>query len=209
MKTKQLSSLKNYNNMPTLTKTSYYLILVNLIPIFGVAFFGWSLFDIMLSYWVENLVIGFYTVLKIALAQRGGMGFAKWFVVPFFIIHFGGFTLGHGVFVFALFGPVGVFGAGSVLNIMALVVMAISYMVSHGISFWRNYIQAGEYRQAVPMFEMSAPYGRVMVMHAVVMGSAFAFALLGVGSLSKFIIISLKTILDYWSHRRQHARFAF
>jgi uncharacterized protein DUF6498 len=35
------------------------LIAVNMIPLFGVLFFGWSLFSIMFFSWIENGIIGF------------------------------------------------------------------------------------------------------------------------------------------------------
>ena len=40
------------------------LILMNLLPLFGVVFLGWSIFNIVLLYWVENLVLGLINILK-------------------------------------------------------------------------------------------------------------------------------------------------
>ena len=51
--------------------TVLFLIAVNLIPLFGVLFFGWSLFSIMFLYWIENGIIGFFNILKIALGETG------------------------------------------------------------------------------------------------------------------------------------------
>jgi len=36
------------------------LILSNLVPLFGVLFFGWSISTILILYWSENAIIGFY-----------------------------------------------------------------------------------------------------------------------------------------------------
>jgi len=44
------------------------LLIANIIPLFGVLFLEWDAFSIVLLYWAENLVIGFYNVLKIAFA---------------------------------------------------------------------------------------------------------------------------------------------
>ena len=40
------------------------LIVANLLPLFGVMFWGWSVFNIVLLYWMENLVIGGINILK-------------------------------------------------------------------------------------------------------------------------------------------------
>ncbi len=52
-----------------------FLIAVNTIPFFGVLFFGWSLFSIMFLYWIENGIIGFFNIFKIALARVPSSGF--------------------------------------------------------------------------------------------------------------------------------------
>jgi len=45
------------------------LVLVNVIPLFGVVFFGWSLFEVVVLYWVENLIIG-KTILDVKMHLR-------------------------------------------------------------------------------------------------------------------------------------------
>ena len=54
-------------------KTRYFdisdisLLIVNLIPLFGALFLGWSLFSILIIYWLESAVIGFYTLIKMII----------------------------------------------------------------------------------------------------------------------------------------------
>jgi hypothetical protein len=45
---------------PTVTA----LILANLIPLFGVLFAGWQVFDVVMVFWVENVIIGLINLLK-------------------------------------------------------------------------------------------------------------------------------------------------
>jgi hypothetical protein len=51
------------------TRSAIALLIANAIPIVGVLFFGWSLITILVLYWVENGIVGFWNVPKIALAQ--------------------------------------------------------------------------------------------------------------------------------------------
>src|SRR5204863_10015123 len=43
------------------------LIGANLVPLAGVLFFGWDLSSVMVLFWAESGVIGFYTALKMAI----------------------------------------------------------------------------------------------------------------------------------------------
>lgn len=105
------------------------LIVVNLLPIFGVLYADWDVFEIVALYWFENVVIGVVNVLKILTScpseeasaedeklpeylrppASGGVlqHLSKVLLVPFFSIHYGGFCFVHGVFVFALLGSKG------------------------------------------------------------------------------------------------------
>jgi hypothetical protein len=62
------------------------LIIANLIPIAGMVYLGWNLSDVMVLYWAESAVIGFFNLCKIAVIGH-------WIALlagPFFLGHFGG-----------------------------------------------------------------------------------------------------------------------
>ena len=99
------------SNTPLLT-----LAVANAVPLFGAIFWGWQAANIVLLYWAENLAVGFYNVLKIAFAKvphRSGH-LVKLFLIPFFTVHYGGFTAVHGVFVLVPF-PFSVFRSFHIL----------------------------------------------------------------------------------------------
>ena len=100
------------------------LLAANLMPLLGVLAFDWSVAPIMIFYWSENLVVGFYNVLKMRRAQGSVAGSNtslngrpvqeadRGAMIFFFIVHYGIFTLVHGVFVMVLFGA-GMRGVGT------------------------------------------------------------------------------------------------
>ena len=51
------------------SRSAILLIVANLIPLAGVLLFGWSLWTILVLYWVENGIVGFWNVPKLLLAQ--------------------------------------------------------------------------------------------------------------------------------------------
>src|SRR5512138_1069070 len=81
------------------------LLLANLFPLYGVLFLGWQAFPILFLYWLENVYIGIFNVVKMLLCESSDArtGFTKLAIIPFFCVHYGIFTLVHGVFVITLF----------------------------------------------------------------------------------------------------------
>src|SRR5947208_3391643 len=82
------------------------LVAANLVPLVGVFVFRWEVFPLLFLFWLENIVVGVSNVLKMLFAAPRDVArwAAKLFVIPFFCVHYGGFTFVHGVLVIAFFG---------------------------------------------------------------------------------------------------------
>ena len=183
------------------------LVAANAIPLVGVLAFHWTIFSVVLLYWCENVVVGAFNVLRIACAQPRSVAvnIGKLFLIPFFTVHYGMFTLVHGIFVLVLFGgrggaspsPEGFLAALRESRI-GLAVLAIA--LSHGYSFLHNYLGGGEFRRASPQQLMSQPYSRVVVLHLTILGGGFATMALGAPLAALVVLIALKTAIDYRSH---------
>ena len=61
-------ALQLYRRTAT-SRSAILLVAANLIPLVGVLLFGWSLWTILVLYWVENGIVGFWNVPRIFLAQ--------------------------------------------------------------------------------------------------------------------------------------------
>lgn len=181
------------------------LIATNLIPFVGVAFLGWDRAAVLLAYWAESAVIGFYTVLKMALA-RGQLAM-KLFMIPFFCLHFGGFMLGHLIFILVLSSGVfsgeggAAFSFGTLKQrLFEVLVFAAGALASHGISFKANFL-ARERESASVHALLSAPYPRIILMHLAIILGGF----LGAPAL---LLVVLKTFFDLRAHLRERKRFS-
>ena len=207
------------------------LLAANAIPLFGVLFLGWDAFYVVLLYWTENLVIGFYNVLKMVFAAvpYPAAHLGKLFLIPFFIVHYGGFTAIHGFFVLALFHkeqgpPIGGADWPCFLVFVQMLFNVSRYMysvippqvrlavlalfVSHGVSFVQNYLLKGEYTTAKPDKLMGSPYGRVVVMHIAILAGGFLTMAVGSPAPLLVVLVGLKTILDVSLHNREHRKAA-
>jgi hypothetical protein len=189
------------------------LLAANLMPLLGVLALHWSVAPIMIFYWSENLVVGFYNVLKMRRAQGAVAGSNTTLngrpvretdrraMIFFFIAHYGIFTLVHGVFVMVLFG-VRVHSAFSDLGLALLFLAA-----SHGVSYRRNFIGRGEYRSAAFTTLFWQPYARVIVMHITILaGGAWAQAK-GSPVYALAVLVALKTLIDLGLHLLERRKF--
>lgn len=194
-----------------LTSSVTSLVAVNMIPLFGVLFLGWDLSAIVFLYWFENVVIGFYNILKIRRSEAeikrginvstsGGLKEYKssTALAFFFAIHYGIFTTVHGAFLFNSIIKDFVFTETLFYAIFCL-------FVSHGLSYFVNFIGKQEYKQKSPDSLMFAPYKRVIVMHiTVIIGAGLATHTSSNSLGILFALISLKTLADLVSHLIEH-----
>ena len=194
------------------------LIAANLVPVAGVLWFGWEVFPLMFLFWSENVVVGVFNVLKMICAAGGGtLGQAsKFFIIPFFCVHYGMFTFVHGIFIVMMFGGEMQNGQGfpgvekfwSVMRENHLGWAVLGLVISRGISFATNYIGSGEYKNVLAPMLMAQPYGRIMVLHITIIGGGFLVMALHSPVLGLLLLVVLKTILDLAGHLRERRKFS-
>ena len=201
------------------------LVVVNLLPLGGVLFFGWDVAALVILYWSENLVLGFYTLVKMLVKSPvGGLGTGL-----FFSIHYGGFCAVHGVFIlvmlvegefepmpedpwplFLVFPQLLFNVAREVLSFAPpewLVAFA-ALAFSHGVSFVANFLLGGERQRLSVKVLMGAPYGRIVVLHVAIILGGFGTMALGQPVAMLAVLVALKLGLDIKLHLREHRRIA-
>jgi len=196
------------NAPPTFTSPSTVaLIAANLLPLAGVLLFGWDLAHVMVLYWAESAIIGFYTALRICVVEKL-MALA---VVPFFVGHFGGFMAVHFIFVYGIF--IRSFGSsptdfgdlewmGEIFEPLWPALVALA--VSHGISFFVNFIGRREYSGETLSTLMTGPYKRLVVMHLTIIFGGWLVMLLDTPAPALALLVVIKTAADLLAHRREH-----
>jgi hypothetical protein len=197
------------------------LIVANLIPLIGVLFLGWSVWNILIVYWLENGIVGVFNVLKMATAQGTGQpeGMTannrpvaetrKTRLIPFFIVHYGLFWVVHGIFVLTLpFLFTGEPGSASGVDPATILFAAIALGISHFASYVWNYLHGGEYRRISAAQLMFAPYGRLMALHMTIVLGAVAIGTTGAQSAAVAILVAIKIAIDLGLHLAEHRRTA-
>lgn len=185
------------------------LIIANLIPLLGFLFLGWNQYDILILYWVESVVIGIYNFFRIRKAkgvEDDTKNLEKKNSVSeisfFFFLHYGIFISGHGFALIQLGAEKSSFFQER--DILGILAFFVALMISHGFSYYFNYIGKGEYLYRSPERQMIAPYGRIAIMHITITIGASLMTILPSGTFLLFIF--LKIFFDLLFHVRVHTQ---
>lgn len=218
--------------------SSLALILANLVPLGGVFLLNWQVYDVVMVYWAENVVIGLINVFRMALCEGGLLlspraeqqlkvslteanaaklalvsGGFKFFLIPFFVFHYGMFCYGHLMAITAIFGDERVGGQSSVLAVArdwepAFWLAVAAILISHLISFVLNFIGAGEYRRTNLRQLMQRPYGRIIALHLAVILGAALIMWLGSPVYMLVVLVAVKIGIDLRMHTVERQKFS-
>lgn len=210
--------------MPAQFTSTIALLIGNLLPIVGVVLWDWDVRSIITLYWAENLIVGCIMLLKMGYLD----GFKATPNILFFLVHYGAFCAGHGIFITELFAgdiPGGLTGeaqlavnpdnpASLVMHVVTSIFGSagalwwwafIALAVSHGVSFLLNWIGQGEYRNETTGTLMTAPYRRLMVLQITVILGGIAVTEMGSPVYLVVVLVLVKIALDVLMHRREHS----
>ena len=159
----------------------------------------------MLLFWAESAVIGFYNLLKMGKIA----GLAILFYGPFFVGHYGGFMVGHLLFIYGFFGDN--FASGADVSVgqlgedfLRLLPALFAFFVSHGISYVVNFLQREEFQNREVSEQMGLPYRRIIIMHMTIIFGGFLAMLFETALPALLLLIALKIVADLRGHLKEH-----
>ena len=220
----------------SLTRSGIFLIVANTTPLFGVLLLDWRVFDILVLYWTESVIIGVINVMRMIRCRSdnlmtgmipgvrrkeipqevmqqipsGAFTAIKFFIIPFFIIHYGAFCFGHLMAVLSFFGddnmPQATTSALQYFWAREYWIAVVAIAASHLYSYFVNFIAQGEYRNTNLLHLMQRPYGRILVMHIAIILGAGLIMWAGTPLPMLLVLIGAKIVLDLKLHYRERAR---
>ena len=204
------------------------LVAANLIPVIGVSFFDWDALTLLLTYWLENLVVGAFTYVRMARVGGWTTLFAPGL---FFLFHYGFFCAGHGMVLMGIGamtglsvdlgayvgdvewpGPFVIFQelTGILLWIAnerpEMLLALVGFFASHGVSTLVHHFIGNEDRGREVEQIMFDPYRRILVLHIAMIAGMFIVILSGGASIVPVLLLMVagKIALDLHLHRRAH-----
>lgn len=192
-----------------------WILVSNAIPVAGVLFFGWQAFSLLVFYWIENVVLGVFNVMKVGVS-----GFTKpreiqiltLLLVPFFCVHYGLFCYVHGLFLIGVLTIAGAVHDGSeigpgsfdlfhrvsqaLLTDMDLSLSVIALIIVQLFSFSVMWLGFGRWRTTNPVKQMMEPYSRIIILHLTIMVATIPVIALGQAQIGVLILALMKCGLE-------------
>ena len=191
------------------------LIVTNAVTIYLAAVQHWNLFDIVIVYWAQSVIIGIFNVVRMltmenfsienitingqpAQSKRG----VQIFMAAFFAIHYGFFHLGYLIFILS-----GIFtgtpdGGAPSAGLLVVGAPIALFFANHLFSFMQNH-QADAQRRANIGVVMFFPYVRIIPMHlTIIFGGLLGVA--GKGMWTLVLFLTLKAAADVLMHIVEH-----
>lgn len=166
---------------------------INAIPLAGVLWFGWSVFEVLLVYWFENVAIGIFHAVRLGICSRTNAVAGGWGTTAFFCLHYGLFTLVHGVFVFVYFGVLsdGILSSkgGLSLPILSVFGWQAAWLVL-------DTLETQGFKGRDPASMMFEPYPRVFALHVAVLLGGFLIGEMGAPVWALAALVVVKTLCD-------------
>jgi hypothetical protein len=187
-----------------LTVSDWLLIIVNLIPLYGVWFEGWNASEVFLVYCLETVIVGIINVFKMACVtifvkssdtwENGGSTSQQsgWFFIFFFIMHYGFFVFVQTQIFFAVSRliPNGSFFV-NYAKIPEMLgdngkMMLLIFVAYYTIQNFFDFFMSGNYKTISLGRLMFEPYMRIFVQQfVVILGGIF----LGFGAGKIFMLV--------------------
>lgn len=200
------------NFRKTLHPSEICLIAANIVPLIGVLFWEWRVFDVMLLFWLENVIIGFFNILKMSAWTIRSRIYPAVMLIGFFAVHYGGFAFGHFVVLMALFGGIQPGDTVSIeffmtrpeFHTLGFYGAVLGLFASHLFSFCVNFLARGEIAQTHALALMFHPYKRVMMLHVTLLLGGAAAQILKQPVWAMVLLVGLKIAFDLRAHRKSH-----
>lgn len=170
------------------------ILAVNLIPLAGVLWFGWSVFEVIFLYWFENVAIGVTHFLKMRLAAQTNPTPEGKSTANFFAMHYGIFTFVHGIFVIALFG-VAMNGLSNYAGGLEGPVAALIFWQFASLAL--DYLVTEKFKGQKADDLLFQPYPRMLALHVTIIAAGWLISEFGAPIWTLVILVVLKTAGDY------------
>jgi len=200
----------------TLTQSDIFLIVANLLPVFGVWFWNWNPMTVFIVYCLETIIIGFFNLLKMGIATAyrktdiwyNGNYQARVsgiFFMLFFLVHYGMFVAIQMGLFFAVSGLADQFNIGffsfffkwpQLIGSDAYIMIG-AFVLSYGYKTVSEFLLTGQYRRVPLGILMFQPYMRIFVQQVtVILGSMFlAF---GAGKIFILVFALVKIVFEVY-----------
>jgi hypothetical protein len=184
-----------------------FILLNNVVPLVGLLFFGWTIFDMVFFFWVDITLIYLFSIVKVFVSKKpeklpfkyndvGNKYLNSQFQVKIFsiLIMLIWYLVYGGVFLGVIYKTTGLSFPSNLLIVL------LANFVTHTVSFLVNYIGKKEYLSISCWEQVSKTLFRTIPSVLLIILASKIFGQYGM--LLMFLVI--KTVTDYYAHNKEH-----
>ena len=186
--------------------TAVMLVFANIFPVFDLLSKGDPIGVILVIYWMQLMIIGFWNAVKLIVIAR----WKAFLYVPLFVLMY--------LSIINMFGLI----AGILLDdqmrgtawhqdfsLWDYWVPAALFFANHGLSFWVNFIRGREFEDISSDTQMGKPFLRAMPMWAAAIPTAFVGGFFNSAASAVLFVLPVKLALDVFGHFYEHGMLSF
>ena len=167
------------------------IVAVNLVPLAGVLWFGWSVFEVIFLYWFENVAIAISHFMKMRMCAKTNSDPQGRETANFFLMHYGIFTTVHGVFILTLFGVVANGLANYRGGLPGPVFMIMAWQF---VSLFIDAALTARFKGQRATDMLFEPYPRMLALHVTIIAGGWFISEAGSPIWALVLLVALKTV---------------
>ncbi len=185
--------------------TAILLVVANIVPVINLLVRGEPVGSILVVYWIQMMVIGFWNIIKLIVVARR----AALLYVPLFILMY--------LSIVNLFGII----AGGLLDNQMqgttwhqefspwnYWLPALMFFATHGLSFYQNFLGRREYEAITWEAQLGQPLLRAMPMWVAAIIGGFIGGFFNTAAVAVLCVLPVKLGLDLLGHFAEHGMLA-
>jgi hypothetical protein len=186
--------------------TAVMLVVANIVPVIDMAWKGEPIGSILVIYWIQMLIIGFWNCVRLlVIARWRALLFVPMFAVMYMsIVNIFGFIAG-GLLDDQMRGSEWVAN----FSLWNYWFPAAMFFATHGLSFWENFIGDGEYEKITWEQQIGKPILRAMPMWVAALIGGVIGSFFNTAAVAALFVLPVKTAFDVFGHFIEHDALEF
>jgi hypothetical protein len=177
------------------------LVVANVVPLINLAAKGEPIGSLLVIYWLQMWIIGFWTAIKlIVIARWAALAYVPMFFIMYLsIVNIFGFIAG-GLLDDQMRGTAWVQN----FSLWNYRVPALMFFAAHGLSFYMNFLGRREDETTSWEQQMGRPFLRAMPMWIAAIIGGVIGGFFNTAAIAAFFVMPVKTVIDLMSHFAEH-----
>ncbi|MFD0989067.1 DUF6498-containing protein [Mariniflexile jejuense] len=183
---------------------------VNVLGLILLLYFGKvEPYTVLFGYFLETIIIGMFNIVKMLMASKhDGSGKSIWFLVPFFIFHYGMFVAVQSIFAFVIIGISRTSFISEPFNLIEnyttiLALEGMEYVLplligTQVLKLIFDYILPEKYLEFTASEIMTMPYVRIFIQQFTVILAMFFIIFSNASVIAAILLIFFRAVVDFF-----------